>query len=82
MELKLIKAGRLRQQLDFGDGACHRCQFLPQMRDALTEWHVEKEFYKADEIATLPTSMAEEQVSAGIDIEGRARIPVQRTKPY
>jgi hypothetical protein len=52
------------------------------MRDALTEWHVEKEFYKADEIATLPTSMAEEQVSAGIDIEGRARIPVQRTKPY
>jgi hypothetical protein len=52
------------------------------MRDALTEWHVEKEFHEADQIATLPTSMAVEQVSAGIDIEGRARIPVQRTQPY
>ena len=82
MELKLIKGSRLRQQLSCGDGACHRCQFLPQMRDALTEWHVEKEFYKADQIATLAASMAVEQVSAGIDIEGRARIPVQRTKPY
>jgi hypothetical protein len=52
------------------------------MRDALTEWYVEKEFYKADQIATLPTSMAVEQVSAGIDIERRACIPVQRTKTY
>ena len=52
------------------------------MRNALTEGHVEKKFYKADQIATLPTSMAVEQVPAGIDIEGRARIPVQWAKPY
>jgi hypothetical protein len=43
---------------------------------------VEKEFDEADQIATLPTSMAVEQVPAGIDIEGRACIPVQRAKPY
>ena len=52
------------------------------MRNTLTEWHVEKEFYKADQIATLPTSVAVEQVPAGIDIKGRARIAVQWTKPY
>jgi hypothetical protein len=52
------------------------------MHDALTEGHVEKEFDEADQIATLPTSMAVEQVPAGIDIEGRACIPVQRAKPY
>ena len=82
MELKLIEGSRVFQQLNCGDGAYHRCHLLPQMRDALTEWHVEKEFYKANQIATLPTSMAVEQVSAGIDIEGRARIPVQWAKPY
>ena len=52
------------------------------MRNTLTEWHVEKELHKADQIATLPASVAVEQVPAGIDIEGRARIPVQWTKPY
>jgi hypothetical protein len=82
MELKLIEGNRLCQQLSGGDGACHRCQFLPQMHDALTEGHVEKEFHEADQIATLSTSMAVEQVPAGIYIERRACIPVQRTKPY
>jgi hypothetical protein len=52
------------------------------MHDALTEGHVEKEFHEADQIATLSTSMAVEQVPAGIYIERRACIPVQRTKPY
>jgi hypothetical protein len=50
------------------------------MRNTLTKWHVEKEFYKADQIATLPTSMAVEQVSAGIDIERKGAYPCAADK--
>jgi hypothetical protein len=52
------------------------------MCNTLTEWHLEKEFHKTDQIATLPASVTVEQVPAGIDIEGRARIPVQWAKSY
>ena len=41
-----------------------------------------EEFDKANHIATAPTSVAVEQILVGIDVERRARFPMQGTQPY
>jgi hypothetical protein len=82
MKLKLIMIDGPGQQLTEGWSGSHARRFLPQMRNALAKRHMEEKLDKADQIATLAASMTVKQVPAGIDIEGRARVPVQRTKPH
>jgi hypothetical protein len=43
---------------------------------------MEEEFHEADQIATVPTSVAIKQVLGSIDIEGRARFRMQGTETH
>ena len=72
MELKLIEGERLLQQLGSGSGR----QFLFEMCHTLAERQIEEELDKADQVAAAATPVAVEQILAGIDVEGRARLLV------
>jgi hypothetical protein len=51
------------------------------MGHTLVEGQIEEELDKTDQIAAAATSMAVEQILAGIDVKGRTGIAVQRTQP-
>ena len=54
----------------------------PQMSDTVAERYLPGEFDKADQVAAATTAVAVKQIFADIDVEGRARFPVQGTQPH
>src|SRR5215831_9813337 len=82
VKFELIEGGRVREQLRNGLRARHRRQFLFQVRHTLAEGQMPKELDKADQVAALPAAVAVEQVLAGIHIERRVRLLMQRTQPH
>ena len=77
IELLLIKSGGL---LERGGGIGWRSTVLLEVSEALTEGQLAGQLNKAQEIAALTTTVAVEEIFAGVDIEGGTGFRVQGTE--
>lgn len=78
MQLLPVKGHCFLQQFVQRSG----CQLTPQMSDTVAERELPGKLDKANHIAAAPTAVTVEQVLADIEVEGRARIPVQGTQSH
>jgi len=77
IELLLIKSGGL---LERGGGIDWRSTVLLEVSEALTEGQLAGQLNKAQEIAALTTTVAVEEIFAGVDIERGTGFRVQGTE--
>ncbi len=77
IELLLIEGGRFLQH---GGGVSWSSTVLIEVSETLGEGQLPGQLDKAQEIATLTTTVTVEEIFVSVDIEGRASFPVQRTE--
>ena len=77
IELLLIERGSLLEHSGRVDG---RSALLLEVGEALAERQMAGQLDKANQIATLATAVAVEEIFASIDVERRLSFPVQRTE--
>jgi len=65
---------------DFGLRGLSGGEFLPKTRDGLVEGDAKIQLGKANEVATPSTTVAEEEILGGIDVEGGLRFRMQETE--
>src|SRR5712691_6974665 len=78
VELHLVKVGGFREHL----GLRGQSDVLLQTDEALAEGEVLGKLHKADQVTAALTAVTVEQILAGIDIERRPGIPVQRAESH
>src|SRR5260370_36201308 len=78
VELHLVKGGGSGEQL----GLRGQSEVLLQTDEALAEGEVLGKLHKADQVTAALTAVTVEQILAGIDIERRPGIPVQRAESH
>jgi len=79
IELLSIEHGGLLE--DSGDRVVCRTGLLLQVGEALAEGQVSGQLDKTNQVATLATAVAVEEIFAGVDVERRPGFGVQGTKP-
>jgi hypothetical protein len=78
VELRLEKGGSPHEQL----GLRGQSDVLVQTGETFAKREVLGKLHKADQVTAAMTAMAVEQILAGVDIEGRPGIPVQRAESH
>jgi hypothetical protein len=76
MELYLVEGGGSLEHPRISS----RSNLLPQMGQGFPEGEMPRKFHKANQVAAALTAVAVEQIFAGVDIERRPGVRVQRTK--
>src|SRR5271157_2367496 len=77
LELLLVESGRPREH---GGRVSGRSALLLEIGQALAKRQVLRQLDEANEIAALAAAVAVEEILAGVDIEGRPGLWVQRTE--
>jgi hypothetical protein len=78
VELRLEKGGGSREQL----GLRGQSDVLLETGEAFAKREVLGKLHKADQVTATMTAVTVEQILAGIDIERRPGIPVQRAESH
>ena len=79
VELGLIESCRLLK--DFGRQGRGEVEFLSEACDGLRKGKIKIQLGKANKVTTLSTTVAEEEILRGIDVEGGLCFRMQETEP-
>jgi len=78
VKLQLVEGRGFFQHLGIG----HRRDLPLEVGDALTERHFLRQLDKSDQIAAASAAVAEQQILAGVDVEGRPGFRMQGTEAH
>ena len=78
VKLRLVKAGGVVEQL----GVVSESEAVLQIGDGLLEGEALGKLHKANQVPAASTAVAVEEILAGIDVERRAGIGVQRAQSH